>query len=38
MKSAWQRGFDVLLMDGMNGTMLRNQGSMAADRAWVADL
>jgi hypothetical protein len=25
-------------MDGMNGTMLRNQGSMAADRAWVADL
>jgi hypothetical protein len=38
MKSAWSRGFDVLLMDGMRGTMLRNQGDMAADRAWVADL
>lgn len=38
MKSAWNRGFDVLLMDGKNGTLLKNQGSMAADRAWVADL
>jgi hypothetical protein len=38
MKSAWQRGFDVLLMDGMRGTMLRNQGSMAADRAFIEGL
>lgn len=38
MKSAWNRGFDVLLMDGKKGTVLLNQGSMAADRAWVADL
>ena len=38
LRSAWQRGFDVLLMDGMNGTMLRNQGSMAADRAFIEGL
>lgn len=38
MKSAWSRGFDVLLMDGMRGTMLRNQGSMAADRAFIEGL
>lgn len=38
MKSAWQRGFDLLLMDGMNGTMLGNQGSMAADRAFIEGL
>ncbi len=38
MQSAWNRGFDVLLMDGMNGKVLMNQGSMAASRAWIADL
>lgn len=38
MQSAWNRGFDVLLMDGMRGTMLRNQRSMAADRAWIEGL
>lgn len=38
MKTAWNRGFDVLLMDGMRGTMLRNQGSMAADRAFIEGL
>jgi hypothetical protein len=35
MAAAWRRGDAVLRMDGFNGTLLRNQESPVADRAWI---
>ena len=35
LQSAWNSGYNLWLMDGFNGTMLRNQGSLAADRDFI---
>lgn len=35
LKYAWDRGYNILLMDGFDGTMLRNQGSLALDRSFI---
>jgi hypothetical protein len=38
LKTAWQRGDSLWLMDGMDGYILRNQGSLAPDRAFIDSL
>lgn len=35
LRSAWAQGRALWLMDGFNGTMLRNQESLAGDRAFI---
>jgi hypothetical protein len=35
LQSAWNRGYNLLLMDGFNGTMLRNQQSFVSDRNFI---
>lgn len=35
LQSAWNSGYNIWLMDGFNGTMLRNQGSLVADRNFI---
>lgn len=35
LQSAWNSGYNLWLMDGFNGTMLRNQGSLVADRNFI---
>lgn len=35
MVDMWNRGHNILLMDGFDGTMLRNQGSLAPDRDFI---
>jgi hypothetical protein len=35
LQSAWNRGNDLWLMDGFNGTMLRNQQSLLPDRNFI---
>jgi len=36
LRSAWQRGDSLWLMDGLDGHILRNQGSLAADRNFIS--
>jgi len=36
LRSAWQRGDSLWLMDGLDGNILRNQGSLAADRNFIS--
>lgn len=38
LRSAWARGDALWLMDGLDGAILRNQGSLAPDRAYIAGL
>jgi hypothetical protein len=35
LQSAWNRGNDLWLMDGFNGTMLKNQQSLMPDRNFI---
>jgi len=36
LRSAWKRGDSLWLMDGLDGHILRNQGSLAADRNFIS--
>lgn len=36
LQTAWSQGRPLLLMDGLGGHVLRNQGSLAADHAFIA--
>jgi hypothetical protein len=38
LQSAWSRGYNLLLMDGFNGTMLRNQQSLVPDRNFINNI
>lgn len=38
LRDAWRRGDALWLMDGLDGNILRNQGSLAPDRAYLAGL
>ena len=38
LKEVWDKGHNVWLMDGFNGTMLRNQQSLQPDRSFIAGL
>jgi hypothetical protein len=35
LQSYWDKGHSIWLMDGFNGTMLRNQQSLIPDRNWI---
>ena len=35
LQSAWNRGYNLWLMDGFNGTMLKNVGSLVPDRNFI---
>jgi hypothetical protein len=35
LSSAFSQGRPVLVMDGLDGRILRNQGSLSPDRAWI---
>lgn len=38
LAKAWSQGHDLWLMDGFNGTMLRNLDSLVPDRNYISDL
>jgi hypothetical protein len=35
LSSSWNKGYNLLVMDGFNGTMLRNQGNLQPDRNFI---
>ena len=38
LRQAWQQGRPLWLMDGLDGHVLRNQGSLAPDRAFISSI